>query len=109
MEIQETLFNVFTSGGLSIGLGYGVGRITRAGVDIIKWLIGAVVAFQLLLAHYGIITIDFERAGEVMGNVFGTTDVSVIMSEFTNLVVTVIPSTLGLGAGFYTGYKKMII
>jgi uncharacterized membrane protein (Fun14 family) len=109
MSLEETLFTMGINGGLSGGLGYAAGRITRMAVDIVKWIIGAVVAFQLLLSHLGVITIHFDRLNEVLSSLLGSSEPSVIMNEVTHILITVIPSTLGLGAGFYAGYKKLII
>lgn len=109
MPLEDILLSVGINGGLSGGIGYGVGRITRLAVDVIKWIIGAVIGFQLLLAHLGIISIHYDRASEVTTNLLGSSDPAVIMNEITNILLTAIPSMLGLGVGFYAGYKKVII
>lgn len=109
MSIEETLFNVSINGGLSGGVGYGVGRITRLAVDIIKWIIGAVVGFQLLLAHLDIISIHYNKANEIATNILRSSGSTTIINKITNILLTAIPSILGLGAGFYAGYKKLII
>jgi len=109
MAIEDTLTQFATTGGLSLGVGYAAGRVTRMAVDVVKWILGMITALFIGLDYLGVITIHFDRAVEVSQNLFGVASIQEFMTVFTEFLLTAIPSTLGLGGGFYAGYKKIIV
>lgn len=102
---QELLLGV--SGGAVAG--YAAGRVTKMAVQVVKWLVAIFVGIQVTLDQMGVITIHYGRAAEVMNSWFGVDGFQSFMNTMTDIIFSWVPMAGGFGAGFYAGYKKMLI
>lgn len=102
---QELLVGV---GGGAVA-GYAAGRVTKMAVQVVKWLVAIFVGIQVTLDQMGIITIHYDRAFDVMNSWFGVNGMESFMNTMTDIIFSWVPMAGGFGAGFFAGYKKMLI